>query len=70
MMNNTWNEQRKWAMMLQKILGEGYEIRHDACESGMTDCYYKGTLYKRVENTEMKGSLNVHDFRVPEYMMM
>ena len=56
-------EQIKWANKLQDILGSDYKVSYDTCESGMTDIYYKGTLLKRVPNEEMKGSLNVCDYR-------
>lgn len=62
-MTNRANE-AKWASKLQSALGNGYEIRYDACDSGMTWCYYNGELYKQVENSEMCGSINVYDFKV------
>lgn len=62
-MNNRENE-IKWANRLQKVLGNGYEIDYDACESGMTFCYYNGRLYKRVANEAMCGGINVNDFKI------
>ena len=62
-MTNRANE-AKWASKLQIALGNGYEIRYDACESGMTFCYYNGELYKQVDNSAMNGSINVYDYRV------
>jgi len=52
----------KIACKLQGFLGDDYEIKYDACDSGMTFCYYKGQLYKQVANSEMRGSLNVGDY--------
>lgn len=48
---------------LQMFLGEGFRVEYDACESGMTFFIYKGHLYKQVPNTEIKGSMNVSDYR-------
>lgn len=53
----------KWANKLQQILGNGYEIRYDACDSGMTYCYYNGEIYKRVQNSEMCGNVNACEYR-------
>lgn len=53
----------KWANKLQGFLGSDYEIRYDYIDSGMTACFYKGQLYKQVENSQMTGSINVPDFR-------
>lgn len=65
----TRQEQSKWATKLQTILNNGdyngdYKIHFDACDSGMTDCYYKGELYKQVPNDEMCGSINVYDYTI------
>lgn len=54
----------KWASKLQQVLGNGYEIDYDACESGMTFCYFNGKLYKRVPNDAMCGSINVNDYKI------
>lgn len=56
-------EQAMWAQKLQKALGAGYEIHFDACESGLTFCYHNGKLYKQVPNEEMRGTINVCDYR-------
>lgn len=57
-------EQSKWASKLQKALGNGYDIRFDFGDSGMTFCYYNGKLYKQVENSSMCGSINVVDYKI------
>lgn len=57
------NEQIKWANKLQSVLGDGYEIRYDANDSGMTKCFHNGVLYKTVENSAMNGGINVYDFK-------
>lgn len=57
-------EQSKWARKLQEILGSDYMVLFDACESGMTDVFFKGILVKSVRNREMKGSMNVYDYTV------
>ena len=67
MTNSNRETESKWASKLQKVLGNGYEIRYDACESGMTFCYYNGKLYKQVENSAMCGSINVIDYKVKLY---
>lgn len=59
---NTRQDGAKWAGKLQDILGSGYEIKYDAGDSGMTFCYYNGELYKQVENSAMRGNVNVYDF--------
>lgn len=53
----------KYASKLQSVLGNGYEIRYDASESGCTFCYYNGILYKIVENSAMVGNINVYDYK-------
>ena len=63
-------QQAEIATKLQTILNNGeyngdYKIYFDACESGMTDCYYKGELYKQVPNDEMKPSMSVSEFSAP-----
>ena len=50
------------AAKLQGILGDGYEIAYDVNESCFTNCYYKGHLYKKVPNYEMRSDLNVCDY--------
>lgn len=60
----TRQEQSEWATKLQNALGSGYEIKFDACDSGMTYCYYNGKLYKQVPNDEMCGSVNVIDYKI------
>ena len=60
---NERTEQIKWANKLEKILGEGYKVEYDVCESGLTMIYYERELIKQVPNEEMKGSLNVNDYR-------
>ena len=52
------------ARKLNEILGKDYKVNYDACESGLTDIYYKGILFKSVSNSEIKPDLNVIDFRV------
>ena len=62
---------KKVAAKLQKVLGNGYEIKYDAGDSGMTFCYYNGELYKQVPNGEMKSNLNVAEYQyrnLPEWM--
>lgn len=53
------------ASKLQSFLGNNYEVRYDACESGLTCFYYHGELYKHVENGLLNESLNVADFVAP-----
>lgn len=60
----TRREQAMWAFKLEKALGNGYRIWFDACDSGMTYCYYNDRLYKKVENEAMCGSINVNDFKI------
>lgn len=61
----TREQQAQIATKLQGILGSDYEIRFDDLDSGMTRCFYKGRLYKQVENSEMWGGLNVYEFSAP-----
>lgn len=56
-------EQAMWAQTLERALGNGYQICFDACESGLTYCYFNKQLYKKVPNDEMRGSINVTDYR-------
>ena len=56
------------AAKVQSILGNGYELDYDACESCMTYCYYRGTLYKVVPNSAFSGSVNVYDFAAPTHI--
>ena len=63
-------QQAEIATKLQTILNNGeyngdYRIRFDDLDSGMTRCFYKGRLYKQVENGEMWGGLNVSEFSAP-----
>lgn len=60
-------EQIKWANLLEKALGEGYKVCYDECESCLTRVYYEGELVKEVPNEEMRGSLNVCDYRKSTY---
>lgn len=60
------HEQIKWANKLQEVLGSDFKVSYDTCESGMTDIYYKGELFKSVPNAEMKHDLNVYDY-TPDY---
>lgn len=53
------------ATKLQSVLGSDYEIRFDDLDSGLTRCFYKGRLYKQVENGEMRDGLNVSEFSAP-----
>ena len=53
------------ASKLQSFLGDNYEVRYDACESGLTYFYYHGELYKHVENGSLNGSLNVAEYAAP-----
>lgn len=63
-------EQARWARKLQEILGSDYKVSYDTCESGMTDIYYKGRLFKSVRNKEMRHDLNVCDYRVDYNWML
>jgi hypothetical protein len=47
------------------ILSAKRLYRFDDLDSGMTRCFYKGRLYKQVENSEMWGGLNVSEFSAP-----
>lgn len=51
-----------YTLKLQGFLGKNYEIRYDDCDSGLTRCYYKGELYKSVEDGAIDGSTNVGDY--------
>lgn len=62
-MDNRVNE-IKYANELQNILGEGYKVNYDECESCMTRVYYKNILVKEVKNCEMKSGMNISDFVV------
>lgn len=71
----TREEQAMWAIKLQTALNDGeyngdYRIHFDALDSGMTDCYYKHSLYKTVPNDEMCGSINVVDFKAPTELII
>lgn len=59
-------EEVKWARKLQEVLGNDFRVSYDTCESGMTDVYYKGILYKTVRNEEMRHDMNVYDY-TPDY---
>ncbi|MGX8696909.1 MAG: hypothetical protein ACSW8D_11020 [Prevotella sp.] len=58
-------QQAEIATKLQNILGSDYEVRFDDLDSGLTRCFYKGRLYKQVENDKMWGGLNVSEFSAP-----
>lgn len=58
-------QQAEIASKLQNILGSDYEIRFDDLDSGLTRCFYKGRLYKQVEDSEMREGLNVYEFTAP-----
>lgn len=57
--------QAQVATKLQSILGSDYEVRFDELDSGLTRFYYKGRLYKQVENDEICAGLNVCEFSAP-----
>lgn len=66
----TREEQAMWAGKLQNALGSDYYVHFDALDSGMTECYYKHSLYKTVSNDEMCGSINVADFKAPTELII
>lgn len=59
------DEQAKWASKLQNSLGKDYEVHFDALDSGMTEIQYKHSIFKKVPNEEMCGSMNVYDYKAP-----
>lgn len=70
MMTTNRQKQIETATKLQQVLGEGYEVRYDRCESCLTDFFYMGHLYKTVRNDELTPSLNVGDFEAPTELKM
>lgn len=50
------------AARLQDLLGEGYKVCYDQCESCMTYVYYKGYLVKAVPNEEINPHMSVYSF--------
>ena len=62
-------QQSRCARKLNEILGEDYKVEYDVCEGGMTYIYYKGEMFKRVLNDEMRPNLNVCDYHVtPQWL--
>lgn len=70
--------EREWEVSrnLEAALGECYEVRYDACESGMTFIYFtdpkSGNKYliHKVMNSEMVPNLNVGDYSIPSEIGM
>lgn len=48
---------------IQDFFGEGFEVRYDAGESGMTHFLYNGHLYKRVPNGDIKPNISIYDYK-------
>lgn len=62
-MNEKRAERNRIARKLNEILGTEYKVVFDACESGLTDIYFREVLLKSVPNSEMRSDLNVNDYR-------
>jgi len=56
------------ARRMQEALGEGYVVRYDDCESGMTRFYYNGYMYKQIRDGEM--TMNICEYRAPIEVLM
>lgn len=59
---------------LEAALGEGYEVRYDLLESGMTYFYYnlnngRRIHYKTALNTDMVPNLSVTKYVIPMELM-
>jgi hypothetical protein len=48
----------------------GHEVRYDAGDSGMTEFYFNGILYKKVENARMGERVCVGDYKAPAPLLM
>ncbi len=59
------------AMKLQELLGEGYEVRYDDCESCKTRFFFMGTYYKEIDNSEIsKPGLSISEYAAPMQLKM
>lgn len=61
----TREQQAAKAQRLQTALGEGYMVRYDDCESGLTRFFFVGTWYLDVPNDVFNGPINVNDYAAP-----
>lgn len=63
-------QQAAKAQRLQMALGDGYQVRYDDCESGLTRFLYSGTCYLEAPNEVFSSQINVIDYVAPMELKM